>query len=1781
MKHNLYLRSLLRIILASIIIISFSSNVAFQQDSTQPRDVISDSTYTYIGWAGNPESITVYIDNTFTDAEKDSVRVAIQRWNTAGCVPALTEVATGPANVTVTEGDPGVDPVTGIPNAGVYDWEMDANDKVISGTIIIRKNPNPGLVETATHELGHALGLDDTDPNNNPGDVMKGSGPPNGTNGELSPHDLSQLQAAAAVANTPVGAPPVEKVYCIEPNQAITPGELSMLSFLLPFDYPPETEYMVTPIANDLLLIEFVELFDNNLNIGVITEPNHWSGQIYFDILIFMDDGEPHQYTGIHYVSQNPVPPVEFECLFNTVIDGNQVLVQWNGLHTYPFPDRPLRSTLSVNGNRYFKVNPSADAPEGYYGDYTITLEPGIHALTLVVDDYQVNRASFTLDVVIEEPPPPVPYFALAPDGKSNPDPWYRWISNPEGVTPVNFYTNLHDNDITEVRFYYAHDHTSEWMLFWTDIDGTSNSAPGDPDSESNDHDGWCGYLYHEMLGLIPSELFFKAEVETSDGIVHETLSATSLYYTLTPPNAFLITTSEGHVIENEYVTDQEQVMLHFTPLHEHFEYAQFQHSDLPKDYDKGTPQVEQPNNYYCGPAALAMCLKYFAEKSPDQWGHVTGGLSDGALMDSLANRCGTVSPKGTTENGMESGASGWIDKQGGGFKVEGFKEFSEFGKDKMVQHLLHDYQKNNVSQNIISRFMFVTHDNDTLYHYMTLSSVHDKGAGYNRFNYADPMQKPPPVGGKLAFDLDDEGNASNFTWDDGEEIEGFQIKEAKLLSSMMICPNEPAIVSEEGEIAEGPEFPPVEVDTPEGSSTGTRVRAVDLDGNKYETDIIVRRPPKTVCPDEFTLPLGGAPHKLDECTPGGGSYSGPHVDDGWFYPDFPGEFIITYTLNFYGYEISTDFIISVAGYDFGDAPDDPYPTLLANNGARHLMSPDLYLGQLVDAEMDGQPCPFALGDDQDGTDDEDGIRFLNSFLPGEIVTIEATVFGTGYLNAWFDWEANGSWHDPGNHTIVNQQVSTGIHTFDITVPDYAAIGFTFARFRLTSQSGLSFQGTAPDGEVEDYRIKINEPMDHKMHYPQYPDPAGWDVFMPTLQHVYEIGDDWLCSETGYVEDIHFWVSWKEDIVPQNLDIEFHIKIFSDIPAPESNTGYSMPGTILWQRTFGPGSYVYEEVFEHPQGWLNPFVPDAEYMLWDHDICHKVDILNIPDPFLQEEGTVYWLVLSANMPETVPQIGWKTSLDHFNDVAVWYNPFTAWGWELLLDPVNQHDLSLAFVINGNPIPPTYNLIVVAEPTYAGVVLGGGNFLPGEIVPLTAIASEGWEFENWTDDQGNVISNDDIFDYTMPESDITLTANFTPAAFVVYCPDDIETVNDQGACFATNIDLGEPTIEESFEIIEMYNNAPDEFPVGTTIVTWTLINEFEMTSTCDQLITVIDVEDPEFEDMEDLHRDNDPGACGANVYWEPPEVTDNCGVESIESTHQPGDFFPVGITTVVYTAEDIHGNTSYSGFRIEVIDIEPPEIEPLVDIEVVAAPGASGANVYWDTPEVTDNCEVASVEVSHNSGDFFPTGDTVVTYTATDPSGNEAQESFTVTVHPPSFPNELQLDGLIITEDDGPQCFEAAIAIYMMNSTVESGADVSLVAGEYIKILPGTHIKHGAQFVARIDLDGTFCDDTKARPAADVLDAITPQAPIKERDIGLFFKVYPNPTDGIFTLELLTDVEKGSIQVEVFALYGSRVLRQKLPPQPIHMVDLTHFQPGMYIIRVSAGDHSGFARLIKK
>ena len=199
-----------------------------------------------------------------------------------------------------------------------------------------------------------------------------------------------------------------------------------------------------------------------------------------------------------------------------------------------------------------------------------------------------------------------------------------------------------------------------------------------------------------------------------------------------------------------------------------------------------------------------------------------------------------------------------------------------------------------------------------------------------------------------------------------------------------------------------------------------------------------------------------------------------------------------------------------------------------------------------------------------------------------------------------------------------------------------------------------------------------------KMDYPQLPDPDGWDV---NFVNPKVLADDWLCTQTGPVSDIHFWMSSRKD-EPFHL-LNIHVSIHTDdVTGP-----FSKPGDLLWQRDFQPPLFTVRDYGTGIQGWLdpNPVPPVVEPN--DHLKFYQVNIEDIFDPFPQKEGTVYWLdltVFGLGLTGVPAQLGWKTSLNHFRDDAVWADFGSAAVWQPLSDPFTGETLDLAFVITPEP-----------------------------------------------------------------------------------------------------------------------------------------------------------------------------------------------------------------------------------------------------------------------------------------------------------------------------------------------------------------------------------------------------------------------------------------------------------------------------------------------------------------
>jgi hypothetical protein len=228
----------------------------------------------------------------------------------------------------------------------------------------------------------------------------------------------------------------------------------------------------------------------------------------------------------------------------------------------------------------------------------------------------------------------------------------------------------------------------------------------------------------------------------------------------------------------------------------------------------------------------------------------------------------------------------------------------------------------------------------------------------------------------------------------------------------------------------------------------------------------------------------------------------------------------------------------------------------------------------------------------------------------------------------------------------------------------------------------------------------------------------------------------------------------------------------------------------------------------------------------------------------------------------------------------------------------------------------------------------------------------------------------------------------------------------GACDAA-VNPGLATATGDLKIVSVVGVRSDDaalpldghYARGVTTIKWTATDEDGVTASANQLVTVVDKENPLLVAPQDMVANNDPHLPSAVLNAGSPDAVDNCPdmkVTSERSDKAAIDApFPVGVTTVTWTATDASGNVSSAKQLITVHDNEAPSMTVPADMTVPATT-PNGAVVNF-TLSASDNVGVTSSSCEPQSGSQFPIGPMSVQCTAVDAAGNETKASFNVFV----------------------------------------------------------------------------------------------------------------------------------------------------------------------------------------
>jgi hypothetical protein len=398
------------------------------------------------------------------------------------------------------------------------------------------------------------------------------------------------------------------------------------------------------------------------------------------------------------------------------------------------------------------------------------------------------------------------------------------------------------------------------------------------------------------------------------------------------------------------------------------------------------------------------------------------------------------------------------------------------------------------------------------------------------------------------------------------------------------------------------------------------------------------------------------------------------------------------------------------------------------------------------------------------------------------------------------------------------------------------------------------------------------------------------------------------------------------------------------------------------------------------------------------------------------------------------------------------------------------------------------------------------------------------------------------------------------------------------------------------------------------INWSVADAAGNTSVCSTVITVLDDEDPAFEYCpEDVELTNLTGNCLALHSWVEPtvgDVFDNCGVASVagpftdngkvvtidQSNGSAFGNFPIGVTTVSYIATDLSGNTDTCSFTVTVIDTEAPYIQPLNSSNIWRPFDADycGADVNIAVPQAYDLCGDVTLTNDYNGGsdasDIYPVGQTLVTWTATDESGNSTTYSITVTVGNLTPPQNL-----------GFNCSEPLEQAQFSWNTVTGAAGYMIQIRQigngivYTKIFnnpnanswnrPADFLPEGEyqwRVIAGCLFDGfegpaVVADYTRRASAWQTIQigcAGLPEQFAGNADKSLLsrdyeMKIFPNPNNGQFTLT--TDME--DYNLEVYDITGKIIKSQQSLNDVQMVIDLDTDVKGIYFIRLFNEDTS--------
>ncbi|NOQ70641.1 MAG: HYR domain-containing protein [Crocinitomix sp.] len=471
------------------------------------------------------------------------------------------------------------------------------------------------------------------------------------------------------------------------------------------------------------------------------------------------------------------------------------------------------------------------------------------------------------------------------------------------------------------------------------------------------------------------------------------------------------------------------------------------------------------------------------------------------------------------------------------------------------------------------------------------------------------------------------------------------------------------------------------------------------------------------------------------------------------------------------------------------------------------------------------------------------------------------------------------------------------------------------------------------------------------------------------------------------------------------------------------------------------------------------------------DVTAECEVTSLTDPIVTDNcGGIITITNDASLPITdqgTTTVTWTYEDENGN--------ITTQTQDVVLDditPPTPDDADLP------DVTAECEVTSLTDPTATDNCGGPVTATSDAILPIT---DQGTTTITWTyeDENGNEITQTQdvvIDDITGPTPDVDPLDDVTAECEVTSLTDPTATDN-----------CGGPVTVTSDAVLPITDQ-------GTTTITWTYEDENGNISTQTQDIVIDDITPPTILDcVADFTETPNTPVCEAFVFWVEPTVTDNCAGVTMTSTHSPGEIFPLGITTVIYTATDIGGNETTCSFDITVesdlnltVVIIDEEMGADGEIDLTVTGGVSpyvydwdidGTGDFDDTEDLTDliagtyvievmdtigctatltvevvlSCFPLDVEVSETT----LCANELLTLDGTSETGGTITWDMDVTNGVPFMPGVAGIITYTATSDSDEDCpFTVDIEVLAIPTVIASAGDGSFCDGEPVVLSAG-------------------------------------------------------------------------------------------------------------------------------